>query len=153
MARPAKAAKVLSNRITKEERAAQIAAEEVLRGSGGRIEPAYPLNDAQRQIFNTIVSEYEAAGILGNLDSYVLTITAVSIDRVAALDQSANGEPETLTEARYYSARGNYLKDFWRGCNELCLSPQSRAKIGKAAAQAVKERKDKLVELLADDDD
>ena len=50
------------------------------------------------------------------------------------------------------NARAKYQSDLWRGCNELCLSPQARAKIGSLAAQKQKEKKDPLLAALSDDD-
>lgn len=153
MARPAKSAKTKSGVIPLEDTAARIEAEEALRGTADHIEPAYELNAEQEGIFRFIVKEYEAAGVLGNLDAYVLTMTAVAIDRVAALDKEMNRAPILLTDKEYYTARGKYMSDFWRGCNELCLSPQARAKIGIVAAQAARKERDALAEALADDDD
>ena len=153
MRRPAKSTKTKSGVITMGETAARLAAEDSLRGAADRIAPAYQLTKGQEAIFWTIVNEYQAAGVLGNLDSYVLTMTAVSIDRVAVIDQEMNGDQQLITDKEHYLARGKYMTDFWRGCNELCLSPQARAKIGVAAAKAAKDGEDKLAKLLADDDD
>lgn len=153
MARPAKSAKTKSGVIPQEEAAARIAAEDKLRGGRDRIAPAYAISGAQEDIFAFIVREYAAAGVLGNLDSYVLTMTAVAIDRVSALDRQMNDDAHLLTDKEYYTARSKYMSDFWRGCNELCLSPQARAKIGIVAAQAARREKSPLEEALADDDD
>ena len=52
----------------------------------------------------------------------------------------------------YVYKRQKYQSDLWRGCNELCLSPQARAKIGSLAAQKQKKEKDPLLAALSDDD-
>ena len=46
------------------------------------------------------------------------------------------------------TAKDKYTKDFFRCCNELCLSPQSRAKIALANANAAKDAADPLMEVL-----
>ena len=50
------------------------------------------------------------------------------------------------------NARAKYQSDLWRGCNELCLSPQARAKIGSLAAQKQKKETDPLLSVLSADD-
>ena len=50
------------------------------------------------------------------------------------------------------AARSKYMADFYRCCNELCLSPQARAKLGVAAAKAKAQEKDPLLAILQDDD-
>ena len=151
MGRPAKSAKNQNSNLTKQEVDARASTEVELRGDGECIQPAYVLSRRQRAIFNYIVAQYAAIKVLGNLDSYVLTMTAVAIDRVSMLDKDANKDPSLILNPRHGDARKKYMSDFWRGCNELCLSPQSRAKIGIAAAQAAK-AKDPLAEALLDDD-
>ena len=40
-----------------------------------------------------------------------------------------NEDPDKRFDSTLLKARGIYAKDFQRYCNELCLSPQARAKI------------------------
>lgn len=63
-----------------------------------------------------------------------------------------NDIPEYLFDSALMGARSRYQSDMWKGCSELCLSPQARAKIGSLAAQAVKQKEDPLLKLLMDDD-
>ena len=46
-------------------------------------------------------------------------------------------------------AKSEYTKDFFRCCNELSLSPQSRAKLGNINLQAEQEKQDPLLQVLA----
>ena len=48
------------------------------------------------------------------------------------------------------NARAKYTQDFYRGCNELGLSPQARAKM---AISLSKQEEDPLTKLLAGDGD
>ena len=51
----------------------------------------------------------------------------------------------------YKSVRDMYSKDFFRCCNELCLSPQSRAKLSIADLNKAPEKKT-LKDILGDDE-
>ncbi len=46
-----------------------------------------------------------------------------------------------------------YSSDFYRGCNELSLSPQSRAKLANINMSANKKKDDPLIKALEDDED
>ena len=48
------------------------------------------------------------------------------------------------------NARAKYTQDFYRGCNELGLSPQSRAKLAISIAER---ETDPLLDALGDDED
>ena len=48
------------------------------------------------------------------------------------------------------SAKDKYTKSFFRCCNELCLSPQSRAKMANINLQGKEDSP--LIKLLNDDD-
>ena len=47
------------------------------------------------------------------------------------------------------TTKSEYTKDFFRCCNELSLSPQSRAKLGNINLQAEQEKQDPLLQVLA----
>ena len=51
------------------------------------------------------------------------------------------------------SAKDKYNKDFYRCCNELSLSPQSRAKFGSLSLKAKEKEEDPLIKALKGDDD
>ena len=63
-----------------------------------------------------------------------------------------NEDPDKRFDSTLLKARGNYAKDFQRYCNELCLSPQARAKIANIGMQQ-QEDKSLLLEILGGDDD
>lgn len=147
MARPAKSVNVSSKNLTKDELEIRRAAEQALRGSGElKLTPPDYLNLTQKQIYSTIVNLLEEADILGNTDTYLLEITAIAIDRVRFYETIKN-KGKMLD-----SASAADLKDqrstFFRCCNELSLSPQSRAKMGTIAVNKQQEDKDPVLSLF-----
>ena len=63
-----------------------------------------------------------------------------------------NDKEELLFNTALMGARAKFQSDLWRGCNELCLSPQARAKIGSLAAGNKEGNEDPLMAALKDDD-
>lgn len=152
MARPAKSTRVKTGTITKEEEAVRTAIEDHLRGNISKLEPPDNLTEDQKEIFEFIVEKLADAEILSALDEYVLCSTVIAISRLRQIEKMVNDIPEYLFDSALMGARSRYQSDMWKGCSELCLSPQARAKIGSLAAQAVKQKEDPLLKLLMDDD-
>ena len=152
MARPAKSTKVKSGTITKEEEATRSEIEDRLRGKSEKLEPPDYLTDEQKKIFGFVCENLVEAEILSNLDVYVLCSLSIAVSRLQQIEQMVNDMPEYLFDTALMGARSKYQSDMWRGCNELCLSPQARAKIGSLAAQAIKHKEDPLLKALMDDD-
>ena len=152
MGRPAKPLSETAGGMTKEESAERDKAETRLRGGNDTIKPSSYLNKAQKSIFNYIVKNLEQAGVLGNLDLYVLEMAAISICRIREIEIAINGDPEELCNSKLMAAKEKYSKDFFRCCNELALSPQARAKIAIASVKAVKENRNPILDVLEDDD-
>ena len=150
MARPAISGKTTSKHLTKSEADAKIGTEEKLRGSADKLRPPKYLTASQKKIFKFIVKELEASSILGNLDVYVLTECAIALDRMQEIEMRINEEFEQIASQSLMMAKDRYVKSFFRCCNELCLSPQSRAKMGNLDMQAKEENP--LLKVLADDD-
>ena len=155
MARPAKPADAGTGKIGKQEKTDRKNAENKLKGDGKNVQPAYKLTKNQRKIFNTIRKILDEAGVLGELDTYVLTATAVAADRIAEVDLKVNENPSLLLDRDMAGVRGKYWSDFRQGCNELGLSPQARAKLGIVAAANKGKENDPLAQILTggDDDD
>lgn len=67
--------------------------------------------------------------------------------------KTINQEPERIIDTDLRKVKEAYDKDFFRCCNELSLSPQSRAKLSNLNFQS--QQDDPLLKLLseADDDD
>lgn len=149
MARPTKSAKVLTEcSQTKAEINSRIQAEDKLKGAADSIFPPGHLNTNQKKIFSYIVKELQASKILGNLDIYILSACAIAIDRLQEIEKIINKDIERLMDKSLLSAKEKYSKEFFRCCNELSLSPQSRAKLGNINMQAEQEKVDPLLKAL-----
>ena len=152
MARPSKSVRVKTGAIAEDDAAIRLDVENKLRGESSPPEPPENLTADQRKIFQFIVDGLVESDILGRLDVFVLESTAVAIDRLRYINGMIDTEPALVANAALQNSRAKYQSDLWRGCNELCLSPQARAKIGSLAAQKQKEKKDPLLAALSDDD-
>lgn len=149
MARPCKSAKVLTEcSQTKEELQNRIDKENSLKGSGENINPPDYLNKNQVDLFNYIKQELEASDILGNLDVYILAKCAIAIDRLQEIEKKVNEKPQLMFRKEVMSTKDKYDKDFYRCCNELSLSPQSRAKLSNINLQAKADDEDPLLKIL-----
>lgn len=150
MGRPSKSAKVLTEKSqTKAEITERTEAENKLKGYGSPAPPSH-LNKEQKSIFRRIVKLLKASDILSELDSDVLGICAIAIERLAEIESRINNDPELIADAKLMSAKEKYSKEFFRCCNELCLSPQSRAKM--ANMSLAKKEPDPLMKILAGDE-
>ena len=151
MARPAMSAKTTAKHLTKTEMEAKLGTEEKLKGKSDKLKPPKYLTPTQKKTFKFIVKELEGAGILGNLDVYVLSECCIALDRMQEIESKINHEPELIISDKLLQAKDRYTKSFFRCCNELCLSPQSRAKMGNLNLQAKEENP--LVKALLDDEE
>lgn len=149
MARPCKSANIMSKNLTKGEKEVRLETEEKLKGGADKISPPSYLNARQKKIFKYIVEELKASGILGNLDVYILGTCSISIDRLQQIEKLINKDIEKLLDKNLMSAKDKYTKDFFRCCNELSLSPQSRAKLGNINLQSKEKKQDPLLKVLA----
>lgn len=153
MSRPAKPSDARTGKVGKQQNSDRKNAENQLKGNSENVQPAYKITKNQRKIFNFIRKVLVEAGVLGALDTYVLTATAVAADRLAEIDLKMNERQDMLLDKDVAAVRGKYWSDFRQGCNELGLSPQARAKLGIVAAANKAKEKDPLAEMLSGDDD
>lgn len=149
MARPAKSIKTQSRHNTKADIKEREEAENRLKGDTNIEAPAH-LTENQKSIFEYIkdVLGSEGADILGRLDVFVLSQTAIALDRLQTLDTIINHDSTLIIDKDTVSARKAYVQEFNRFCNELCLSPQARAKIGSLNLSKKKEKEDPILQLL-----
>ena len=151
MSRPAKAVSSQSSHLTNEEIKIREETEKRLKGNSDKLVSADYLNDRQKEIFNYILENLEESKILGNLDVFVLNQASICIERLEMMEQEISKDTDLLKVSSFKSARDMYSKEFFRCCNELCLSPQTRAKISITNLQKQPEKKS-LKDILADDD-
>jgi len=153
MARPCKSAKLLTEcSQTKEEIQSRIENEEKLKGKSDNINPPDYLNDNQVDLFNYITSELEESKLLSNLDIYILSKCVIAIDRLQMIESKINKNLGLLLQSQFMSNKKNYDNDFFRCCNELSLSPQSRAKLGNINLMAQQDEEDPIKKALRGDD-
>lgn len=151
MARPAKSVATMSKNLTKEEKEKRLKGEEKLKGNSNNIKAPPYLNKDQKKIFAYIVEELKSSGILGNLDTFILTTCSIAIDRLEKIETLINSDIIKLYDKELMSAKDKYTKDLYRCCNELSLSPQSRAKLSNINIQS-KQEEDPLLKALREDD-
>ena len=154
LARPCKSIEGQSRHNTKEEIERRKDTEEKLKGLADKVEePPEYLTDTQKAIYKFIIEELKASKILSNLDIYLLATASISIDRLQYIENIINKKPSAIMNKDLMSAKDKYNKDFFRCCNELSLSPQSRAKFGSLSLQAKEDSEDLLLKALAEDED
>lgn len=150
MARPSKSVNVTSKHMSNKEREIRKQTEEALKGGNDKIKPPTYLNANAKKIFKYIVEQMKASNILSNLDVYILTECAIAIDRIQEAEKILNND---IFNKEALRLKESYMKEFFRHMSELCLSPQSRAKLGNLTLNAKMNAKDPLLEALKDDDD
>ena len=137
MARPSKSAKVLTEKSqTKQEIEARIEIENKVGGGKDKIRPPAYLSASQKKIFRNVVKLLEDADILRNLDVEILARYSFALDQIVRIERDVNENPDLKCDKDILSAYDKYTKIYFRCCNELSLSPQSRAKIANASAAA-----------------
>lgn len=149
MGRPAKAVTISNKNFTKEESEGRKEEEEKLKKRGRLTAPKY-LSEPQKKLFKFIVDNLKEADILGKLDIPIIAQTAICIDRLQTIEEKINEDTRLLMDQKIMAAKDKYTKDFFRCCNELCLSPQARAKMALSAYKAKEEQSDQLSDMLAE---
>lgn len=134
--------------MSKKEREERLALENKLKGNNDKIVAPSYLTEVQQNIFYNIVEELRESDILSNLDVFILTTCAISIDRLHQIEQMINENIELMVDKTLLSAKEKYTKDFFRCCNELSLSPQSRSKMANINQKAKEQEEDKLLQIL-----
>ncbi|WP_341478292.1 phage terminase small subunit P27 family [Clostridium botulinum] len=153
LARPCKNINLISKHLTKEEKEKRQESETQLKGRADNINPPEYLNKNQVNLFNYIKNELEESKLLSNLDIYILSSCVIAIDRLQFIESKINNNPGLIMQNQLMSAKDKYTKDFYRCCNELSLSPQSRAKLANINLQAQQEKEDPLLKVLREDDE
>ncbi|MFQ9979568.1 P27 family phage terminase small subunit [Clostridium cadaveris] len=149
MGRPCKSAKVLTEcSQTKDEINERNENEEKLKGKADNISPTQDLNDNQLSIFNFIKNELEESKLLGNLDSFILTTCVIAIDRLQYIEEKINDKQNLIFNKDLMNSKKVYTADFLRCCNELSLSPQSRAKLANLNLNAKQDKEDDALNTI-----
>lgn len=150
MARPSKSVNVINKNLLKEERKIRQETETKIRGKSDKLKPPDYLTEPQKETFNFIKRELKESELLGNLDIFILAHTATCADRLSNMEKQINNDNSLLENSSFMSTKDKYSKDLFRCCSELCLSPQSRAKIALAASKPQQNKKS-ILDILSDD--
>lgn len=154
MGRPCKVISSQSRHNTKAEIEERQQAEESIKVKNDKIKQApQHLKKSQAKIYDYIINELADTEILNNLDVYILTACCIAVDRLTYIEDLINKKPSALFNKDLMSAKDKYTKDLYRCCNELSLSPQSRAKLGSLALANKEKREDPVLKALQEDDD
>jgi P27 family predicted phage terminase small subunit len=148
MARPTKSVTTTTGNFTKTEIKNRMEQEQKLKGKADNIRPSEYLNEKQRELFNFIVDELKASGILSNLDIFTLETCVIAIERLQYIESKINQNIDLMLDKQLMATKEKYTKDLFRTINELSLSPQSRAKLGNLKIQAQEASEDPLLKAL-----
>lgn len=149
LARPCKSAKVLTESSqTKDEIQERIENEEKLKGKADNINPSQELTENQLFLFEYIKSELEESKLLSNLDSFILTTCVIAIDRLQYIEEKINDKLGLVFNKDLMNSKKVYTADFLRCCNELSLSPQSRAKLANINLNSKEDKEDAALKTV-----
>ena len=143
-----KSVELSSKNFTKDEFHKRKTTQDKLKGKADKIEPSNRLNANQKKLFRYIVSELENSKVLGNLDTFMLEMGVIAIDRLQVIEKSINQDFDMIYNKELMQAKSKYTTDFFKFVNEACLSPQSRAKMGILANNKAMEEMDPLLKVL-----
>ena len=149
MARPAKPIELQTRHNTKSDIAKRKQAQDRLKGNTAGMQPHFSLTDTQQEIFELLVDAYRKADVLGELDSYIIAEGAVVIDRLREIEHRINENPELMFLDNVRNTRKEYAANFFRICNELGLSPQSRAKLGSLVIKKDNDDNDQVLKIFS----
>lgn len=150
MARPAKPVGMTEGHRTKKEIEQRTHAENALKGNPIRIPQG--LSASQRKICKHIITELEESKLLCSLDKYVLEQCCVSADSLHKINMLINEKPQAFYDKALLSAKEKHEKTFFRCCDALCLSPQSRAKIAAVNAECIEDKGTELLKRIISGD-
>lgn len=134
--------------ISKADKEKRRAAEQKLKGNNDKLKAPTYLTSSQKKLFNEVVNELKESNILGNVDIYILSTFAISVDRLREIEKAINEDPERLLDKTLLNAKSQYTREFFRSLDQLALCPSSRAKIGSLNKVAEDNKEDPLLKLL-----
>jgi len=150
MSTPAKPAKMAKGHNTRADIQARTEMDKRLIGSQDITCPD-DLTPMQREIFETVVAHFIDANIVSAIDSMTLAVFAIALDRLMTIEREINRGHLDPFDSKVTATRAKYESTVWKGCNEFCLSPQARAKLGSVMTAKRKEAADPLMEAMAGD--
>ena len=147
MARPTTSAKLIKGAMTKNNKAIRLAVENRFRGD--RYDETVPeeFDDEETRAYLWLCEVLRPADVLGEPDRHTMKLAAITIARLERLDQMAREDPDLLLDKYYNGARNGYISQYLKFCQQLCLSPGARAKVGSLVKNQ-KAAEDPLIKVL-----
>jgi P27 family predicted phage terminase small subunit len=139
---------VTSKNLTKAEIAERQEQETLLKGASDDIRPSHYLTETQVEMFNNLVSELEASGILCNVDSENLSQYVFALDQLQTLNDMINRNPQNMFDKQMLAARSQLVKECAKHSTDFNLTPQARAKMGSNKIKAKEKAQDPLLAAL-----
>ena len=134
--------------LTKEEKAVKFGVEDTIKGVTLSPRPPARLNAGQKKVYKWLYTNLLPSQLLSQLDVESLCNASIVIERLQVIDAEINKDPANITDKTLLEARRTYFAQYLKVCQELCLSPASRAKMGSLALTAHKQKKDPLLSAL-----
>lgn len=148
MARPYKPIALSTGKISKEDREKREKMEEKLKGDNDRLKAPRNLTKGAKKYFKEIVTNLEESKILGNGDIGIITITAMTrdkIDRLEELIQASSSIDDIKSLMKLQSSLNKDIKTFY---NELGLTPASRTRLASMQIDKKEQEGDPLLLAL-----
>ena len=73
---------------------------------------------------------------------------AIAIDRIQTIETAINEDYKLISDKDLRMTAQRYTQEFFRCCNELSLSPQSRAKLSNVNLEQSQNMQDPLLAIL-----
>lgn len=138
--------------LTKKEKEERLAIESAFTKSGDvEITPPEYLDIVQLDAFKFIEQALREAGVLSKLDTVTITQAAVSICMLHHSNRQVINVPDLAYNDKFVATHERLVRTYLKLCDELCLSPQARAKLGVLVANKQKEAQDPLLIVLQGD--
>ena len=149
MAKPRVPMALQKKKVSKAEREKREKMEMELRGNNDKLKPPRNLTKGAKKYFKEIVTNLEESRLLGNGDIGIVTITAMTrdkIDRLEMLIQASSDIEEIKSLMRLQSALNKDLKGLY---NDLGLSPTSRSRLASMQIEKQEQAEDPFLKALA----
>ena len=145
--RKAVSARTTKKHLTKAEKEKRIAVENAFIDDA-EIEPPSYLTKTQLEAFHFIVDALRQAKVLSRLDTQTIIQASVAIDMLHTANKRVAKRPTLAIDREFVATQEKLVRTYLKLCDELCLSPQSRAKLGVLVANQKEEEQDPLLNVL-----
>ncbi|WP_455236499.1 P27 family phage terminase small subunit [Veillonella sp.] len=145
--RKAVSARTTKKHLTKAEKEKRMAVENAFTDDAV-IEPPSYLTKTQLEAFNFIIDALRQAKVLSRLDTQTIIQACVAVDMLNTSNKKVARKPSLAIDREFVGTQEKLVRTYLKLCDELCLSPQSRAKLGVLVANQKEEETDPLLNVL-----